>query len=258
MKKYEPIIKNNLGEKLDTWVEEPIGDVKASVVMVHGFGTSKHETAEYFDDISLALTNHNFRVVRFDLSGYGNSEGREEDACYSKHVLDLKCILNWVKSNFKSPIYIFAQSMGCWVTSLANPDGISKTIMTGVPNSNPEIVVTRVKDRFGSRPGAILNLDGVSLLPRSTGKIQKIGSQFWLDIKNIKPAKIVEDYSKKTELLIVHWESDEIIGKDYLDEYDKISSLKSIWLPGDHSVTKPSDRQNFIQKMLSFYGDSKQ
>lgn len=255
MNNTEPIIRNTYNEKLDTWVEEPIGKVKATVVMVHGFGTSKHETAGYFDDISQALTNDNFRVVRFDLSGYGNSEGEQEDACYSKHVLDLNCVINWVKSNYPSPIYIFAQSMGCWVTALANPDGITKTIMTGVPNSNPEIVVTRVKDRFGSRPGAILNLDGVSLLPRSTGKIQKIGSQFWLDIKNIKPAKIVKDYSKKTELLIVHWESDEIIGKDYLDEYDRIATLKSMWLPGDHSVTNILDRQNFISEMLKFFNN---
>jgi len=94
MKKYEPIIKNNIGEKLDTWVEESIGNVKATIVMVHGFGTSKHETARYFDDISQALTGDNFRVVRFDLSGYGNSEGREEDACYSKHILDLKSVLD--------------------------------------------------------------------------------------------------------------------------------------------------------------------
>jgi len=145
--------------------------------------------------------------------------------------------------------------MGCWVTALANPNGIVKTIMTGVPNSNPEIVVERVKERFGSRPGAVLNLDGISLLPRSTGKIQKIGSQFWLDIKNIKPAKIVEDYSKKTELMIVHWESDEIIGKDYLDEYDRIRTLKSVYLPGDHSVTKQEDRKHFIEGMLDFYNN---
>lgn len=256
MNKSEPVIKNLYNEKLDTWVEEPAGVVKATVVMVHGFGTSKHETAGYFDDISTALTNDNFRVVRFDLSGYGNSEGREENACYSKHIVDLKCVVDWVKSNFQSPIYIFAQSMGCWVTALANPDSITKTIMTGVPNSNPEIVIKRVKERFGSRSGAILNLDGISLLPRSTGKIQKIGSQFWLDIKNIEPTKIVADYSKKTKLLIIHWESDEIIGKDYLDEYDNITTLKSMWLPGDHSVTNQGDRGNFIKKMLMFYNQS--
>ena len=246
MNKAEPVITNKYGEKLDTWVEELTGAIKATVVMVHGFGTSKHETAGYFDDISSALVEDNFRVVRFDLSGYGNSQGREEDACYSKHVLDLQTILTWVKSNYKTPLFIFAQSMGCWVTALANPDGITKTIMTGTPNTYTDIVITRVKERFGSRPGAVLDMDGISLLPRSTGKIQKIGSQFWLDIKNLKPAEIVAEFSKKTQLLVVHWESDEIIGKDYLDEYDQISTLKSIWLPGDHCVTKTEDLQNFI------------
>lgn len=253
MNKTEPVITNNSGEKLDTWVEESSTSIKATVVMVHGFGTSKHETAGYFDDISEALVNDNYRVVRFDLSGYGNSQGREEDACYSKHVHDLHSVLDWVKSNYQAPVYIFAQSMGCWVTALSTPDGITKTIMTGTPNTNTDVVITRVKERFGSRPGAVLEMDGVSLLPRSTGKIQKIGSQFWIDIKNLQPVKIVSDYSIKTKLMVVHWESDEIIGKDYLDGYDQIPTLTSVWLPGDHSVTNKDDRQNFIKKMLEFY-----
>lgn len=125
--------------------------------------------------------------------------------------------------------------------------------MTGTPNTNTDVVITRVKERFGSRPGAVLDIHGVSLLPRSTGKIQKIGSQFWIDIKNLQPVKIISDYSKKTKLMIVHWERDEIIGKDYLDEYDQIPTLTSVWLPGDHSVTNKDDRQNFIKKMLEFY-----
>lgn len=253
MSKTEPVITNNSGEKLDTWIEESSESIKATVVMVHGFGTSKHETAGYFDDVSEALVNDNYRVVRFDLSGYGNSQGLEEDACYTKHVCDVHAVIDWVKSNYKTPVYIFAQSMGCWVTALANPDGIMKTIMTGTPNTNTDVVIARVKERFGSRPGATLDMDGISLLPRSTGKIQKIGSQFWIDIKNLQPVKIVSDYSKKTKLMIIHWESDEIIGKDYLDEYDQIPTLTSVWLPGDHSVTNKDDRQNFIKKMLEFY-----
>jgi len=64
---------------------------------------------------------------------------------------------------------------------------------------------------------------------------------------------MVSTYSKKTTLLIVHWENDEIIGNDYLEEYDSIPTLKSIWLHGDHSATTPDDSKNFIQHMLKFF-----
>lgn len=255
MKKIEPVIKNKFSEKLDTWVEIPDGIVKANVVMVHGFGTSKHETAHYFDDISIALINSNFRVIRFDLSGYGNSEGKQEDACYSKHIGDLSCIVEYVKKEFVEPIYIFAQSMGCFVTALAAPSGITKTLMTGLPNTDPQIIIDRVSARFGSRPGAILNYDGISLLPRSTGQVQKIGSSFWRDLRSLKPAQTIKKYSKTTNLLIIHWNNDEILGTDYLEEYDKLPTLTAKWLPGDHAVTKKEDRDNLIQIMLDFYNN---
>jgi len=253
MLKLEQTIINKFGEKLDTWIESGEGEIKANVIMVHGFGTSKHETAGYFDDISNVLVNDNFRVIRFDFSGYGNSEGKQEEVCYSKQILDLQAIHDYVSSTFSESIYMFSQSMGTWVTALYSPNNIIKTIFTGIPNSNTQVVIDRVVERFGTRPGAKLNMEGVSLLPRSTGKIQKIGNCFWDDIKKLDPVKIVTKYSQKTNLLLVHWESDEIIGRDYLAEYDSIPTLKNIWLPGDHSVTNSQDRQNFIKIMLEFY-----
>lgn len=253
MKKIEPIINNKFGEKLDTWVENPDGLVKANIIMVHGFGTNKHETAKYFDDISSALVDSNFRVIRFDLSGYGNSEGKQEEACYSKHTGDLSCIIDYVKTEFAEPVYIFAQSMGCFVTALTAPAGISKTLMTGIPNSDPQIIIDRVSERFGTRPGATLDYESISLLPRSTGKIQKIGPNFWRDIRDLKPIEAIEKYSKSTNLLIIHWNNDEILGTDRLEEYDKLPTVTAKWLSGDHSVTKKEDRDNLIKVMLDFF-----
>lgn len=255
MQKLEPVIKNMYGEKLDTWVETPDGSIKATVILVHGFGTSKHETAGYFDDIAAALIKDDFRVVRFDFSGYGKSEGKQEEVCYSKQVGDLKSVLTYAKDNFTEGVYLFSQSMGTWVTALCSTDNIAKSIFTGIPNTNTQIIIDRFVERFSTRPGANFNLNGISLLPRSTGKIQKIGSCFWDDIRNLDPVATVTKYSQKTKLLLVHWENDEIIGRDYLSEYDAIPTLKSLWLPGDHSVTNPEDRKHFIKVMLDFYND---
>lgn len=253
MKKLEPTIKNVSGEKLDTWVEIPDGSIKATVIIVHGFGTDKHETAGYFDDISKSLVDDNFRVIRFDFSGYGQSDGRQEDACYSKHIGDLNAVIEYAKSNFADPLYLFAQSMGCFITALASPTGIAKTLMTGIPNSNTQYIIDLFVKRFGSRVGAKLDFNRISELPRSTGKIQKLGKKFWQDIRNLSPLDTVRDYSLKTELLIIHWHQDEIIGKQYVDEYDKIPTLTARWLSGNHSVTNPVDRKNFIQVMLKFF-----
>ena len=249
-----PIIKNNNNEKIDTLVEwDDSKTIKANVIMVHGLGTDKNETANYFVDVSHALVADSYRVIRFDLSGYGASEGHQRDACYSKHVGDLFAVHTYTKKHYSEPIYIFAQSMGCFVTALANIDGIKKTIMTGLPNADTKIIIDRVSARFGSRPGAVLDYKGISLQPRSTGAIQEIGPRFWEDIRNLNPVKTVGEFAKKTKLLVVSWEQDEILGTDALDQYDTIPELEHIWLPGDHSVKDANDRQNFIHKMLAFY-----
>jgi hypothetical protein len=253
MKKIEPAIKNRLGEKIDTWIESPEGNSKATVIMVHGFGTNKGETAGYFDDISKALVSDQFRVARFDFSGYGKSEGRQEDTCYSKQVDDLRSVWEFVTSEYEEPIYIFAQSMGCWVTSITSLDGIGKTLMTGIPNADTQIMIDRFIERFGNRPGAKLNFEGISELPRSTGEIQKIGSKFWQEIREFNPVVSIANYAKKTNLLIIHWLEDEIIGIETLEEYDAIPTVKSKWLHGNHSVSKTDDRKNFISVMLDFY-----
>lgn len=255
MNKLKPIIKNKFGEKLDTWVEVPDGEIKANVIMVHGFGTSKHETAGYFNDLAAALVANNFRVIRFDLSGYGNSEGREEDACYSKHLHDVLVVTDYVKANFSEPLYFLSQSMGTWITALAMPKDVEKSVFTGIPNSNTQIVLDRFVERFGSRPGAKLDMEGISLLPRSTGKVQKLGKCFWDDIKALNPINAVKNYAKTTNLLIIHWDNDEIIGKDFLAEYDQLDGVKSLWMPGNHSVSNPSDRANFIKVLLDFFNN---
>ncbi len=254
MNNLSPIILNSNNEKIDTLIEwDDSKTINANVIMVHGLGTDKNETANYFVDVSQALVADSYRVIRFDLTGYGASEGLQRDACYSKHVGDLFAVHTYTKKQYSEPIYIFAQSMGCFVTALANIDGIKKTIMTGLPNADTDLIIERVSARFGSRPGAVLNYDGISLLPRSTGKVQEIGPQFWEDIRKLNPVKTVGEFAKKTKLLAVSWEQDEILGTDSLDQYDAIPELEHVWLPGDHSVKKVNDRQNFIKKMFEFY-----
>ena len=94
-----PSIYNSHHEKLDSLVE---GDEKSSVtiVMVHGLGTDKHETAGLFDDIATALIDK-YRVLRFDFSGFGKSEGKTEEFDYHKHADDLKAVLEYVKQTYK-------------------------------------------------------------------------------------------------------------------------------------------------------------
>ncbi len=244
-------IKNKEKELLDVLVEGP-DNPRATIIFVHGFATDKHETASYFDDLSAAFSGE-FRIVRFDFSGCGKSEGKLEKKDYQKWGEDLQAVIDYVNRIYKENTYILAQSMGCFVTSLLAPKGIEKTAFTGIPNSNPEYIIESLFKRFASRPGGKLDLGGISIFPRSSGAIQKIGPSFWKVLKGFKPAEAVKDFSAKTNLLIVHPKQDEVVGDKYLEEYSTIENVKVIWIDGDHSFKKPEEREALIKEIKKFF-----
>jgi putative redox protein len=245
-------INNLTGEKLDVLIEGNL-QAKTTVIFVHGFAVDKHETAGYFDDLVIVFGN-NYRIIRFDFSGCGESEGNLEEKDYEKWADDLKIVVDYVKKTYKGSLYIFAQSMGCFVIALANPTGIKKTIFTGIPNNNTQLIIDRISKRFLSRPGGSINYEGISYFPRSTGKVQEIGPTFWKVLKDFNPYKTVEKYSKKTNLFIIHPKQDEIVGSEFLEEYSMIPKIRIEWIDGDHSFTKKEDRENLIVKIKDFFG----
>ena len=243
-------IENRQGEKIDTLIE---GNEKAktTVIFVHGFGTDKNETENLFIDIASALKDK-FRVVRFDLSGYGKSEGKQEEASYNKHAEDLKSVFDWVKKKFGRKIYILAMSMGCFVTAIASPR-VVKVILLSIPNHNMETVYHRVKQRFFSREGSVFNEKGISLLKRSTGKIQKFGPSFWKIMRSIRPLDLINNLTQKTKLLIIHPLQDEIVGNEFIDEYRQIPKVKYIEMNGNHSFKKKGDREEVIRIIVNYF-----
>jgi pimeloyl-ACP methyl ester carboxylesterase len=244
-------IINKYNEKLDTLVE---GDVNSDITIVfaHGFGTDKHENFEFFDDLAAALKN-DYRIVRFDFSGYGKSEGKDEDVTYEKHAADLNSVLEYVKDHFPGKIYILAHSMGTYDTALLSPDGVEKTVFTGIPNDSYTYSYDRLKKRLTTRPGAVFDENGVSLYPRSTGTVQKLGTNFWKSLKSIDPVKLFHEYSLKTKLILFKPLQDEIVGNDGFEGFKKIPTLQYVELNGTHNFKKPEDREVLIKKIIEFF-----
>lgn len=245
-------ISNQQNELLDIWVEGNENS-EMTVIFVHGFAVDKHETQGFFDDLAKELSE-NFRIIRFDFSGCGESQGNLEEKDYEKWSEDLKSVVDFVKKNYKGSLNILAQSMGCFITALANPTGVKKTIFTGIPNNNTQFIIDKISQRMLSRPGGKINYEGISYFPRSTGKVQKIGPSFWKVLKDFNPYRTVEKFSKKTKLIIFHPKQDEIVGSEFLEEYSMIPKIKIEWVEGDHSFTKKEDRENLIVKIKDFFG----
>ena len=239
-------ITNTHGEKLDAVVEGADGDL--TVVMAHGLGTTKDENARLFIDISDHFAKV-ARFVRFDFSGYGQSEGREEDMDLNKMADDLASVLTWVRKHFSGRVMIFAHSLGSLVVRVLAPDDVERIILTSINSPDSQAHVASTIQRIQSRQGGVVNEHGITLYPRLDGTIQKIGSQHWKVLRSINPLKLAEELSKKTDLIIIKGKQD---NPEVAKPYQDIPTLTYLEIEGDHNFTSPESRQQLLA-VLSKY-----
>lgn len=85
------VMVNEANEKLCVEVFAP-ECVKATIVFCHGItGCRKGRTMadDYLQVLARKLMGHNYKVVLFDFSGHGESEGNDYDVCLSKSTDEL-------------------------------------------------------------------------------------------------------------------------------------------------------------------------
>jgi pimeloyl-ACP methyl ester carboxylesterase len=238
-------LKNQYGENLDLIVEGNQNS-DTTVVFVHGLGTDKNEEG-LFVDISKSLP---YRIIRFDLSGYGKSDGKQEDANLQKHAKDIESVIDYAKK-FNGRINIIAHSMGTFATLLLSPNGIAKTFLLCPPSSDTCRSIEATKKRILSRSGTV-NETGISIYPRSNGQVQIIGPMFWKALREFNPIISMKAYSMKNDLFVFGALHDEVISKETVTSYKQIPNLKYIELEGDHNFTKPEDRAALLSKIIIF------
>lgn len=109
---------NHRNEKLSGTLHRPKNDdVKANgfgFVLGHCFTCSRH--TRILIDLSNALTDIGFCVLRFDFSGNGQSEGRFEDSTYTKQIDEMTAAIDFMKKNEAEHVLIGGHSMGGMVS----------------------------------------------------------------------------------------------------------------------------------------------
>lgn len=113
--------------QLTGWIYGAEND-EALVVMAHGLGS----TAESYLHITLWFVQQGYRVLTYDATGSGLSEGKDTRGM-SQSVLDLDAALDWVESNEELnelPVLLFGHSWGGYATAriLAYDHDITATV----------------------------------------------------------------------------------------------------------------------------------
>lgn len=257
MKNRKLNIENKKGVKLQAYLELPANQKPDYyAVFAHCFTCSSSLNA--VRNISRALTNYGFGVVRFDFTGLGRSEGEFADSHFSANVNDLLAVSSYLEDNFKAPSLLVGHSLGgAAVLVAASKLPYVKAMATiGAPAT-----VSHVKHLFSH---------GINELKEGELTEINIGGRPF----NINP-EFVEDFDKtdlpsivrqlRKPLLILHSPIDTIVGiKNAEQIYHNAHHPKSfITLDNaDHLLSNPND-SNYAGRVIGtwvqryFDGNSK-
>ncbi len=104
-------IENRKGHKLHTLLELPLQKKpKAYAIFAHCFTCSSSLNA--VRNISRALTDYGFAVVRFDFTGLGRSEGSFAESHFGANVEDLLDVHQYIKETYQAPSLLIGHSLG--------------------------------------------------------------------------------------------------------------------------------------------------
>ena len=87
---------NLSGEKLAGTLHSPSEDCRCGVILGHCFTCSRH--TRVLRDISDGLVDAGFKVLRFDFSGNGQSEGDFSESLYSKQIAEMKTAASYMSA----------------------------------------------------------------------------------------------------------------------------------------------------------------
>lgn len=203
MKSTKLKILNNKGVVLQAHLELPASQKpNRFAVFAHCFTCSSSLSA--VRNISRALTNYGFGVVRFDFTGLGRSEGEFADSYFSANVEDLIAVSNYMNIHYKAPELLVGHSLGgAAVLSAASKLKTVKAVATiGAPAT-----VSHVKHLFSHSIDKIRENETTEV--NIGGRPFKIDKEFIADFDKIDLPAIVKNLRKP--LLIMHSPIDSVV-----------------------------------------------
>lgn len=250
MEKKPHKITNPQGDQLDVLLSgNNLSEI--AVVFVHGFGSNKNENFHLFTDIAASLEDA-FNIIQFDFSGYGKSEGKQEDVSLDKMKTDLQAIVEYAKRTHLS-VFMVAHSMGTFAVSALRSLGIERIVFTSPPNPNTEVLIKNMQARIGKKNE--VNEEGLTVYERTSGETQLIGPAFWTTIRVFNPIRSTKMLALTSAVAIFDPQNDEVVkdkNDDHWEAYRKLG-IQYNSVPGDHNFTKAEDRNHLIKEINAFF-----
>lgn len=236
MKNTRLNITNNKGLKLQAYLELPANQKpNRYVIFAHCFTCTSSLSA--VKNVSRALTNYGFGVVRFDFTGLGKSEGKFAESHFSANIDDLISVSDFMKSQYKAPSLLVGHSLGgaAVISAASQLENIKAVATIGAPST-----VSHVTHLFSHGIEEVKQKGEVEI--NIGGRPFKINQEFVEDFGKTELPEIVKNLRKP--LLIMHSPIDAIVGiKNAEQLYHNAHHPKSFVTldNADHLLSNPQD-----------------
>jgi hypothetical protein len=199
------------------------------IIFSHGFGVRK-DSRGLFDAVAEELKKEEgIDCILFDYSTIDEKKNIITVEPFSKQVAVLQKVIEDAQTKKPDAIIdIIAHSQGCTVAALLNPEGIRKSIFCA-PFFHTDI--EKIRSRYLKFSQSELNFDGVSKRLRRDGSTTIIPPEYWKERFDINLFKIYNSFAKKTNLIIISANQDEIINEI---DYSLLKNCRLINLEGKH------------------------
>lgn len=193
------------------------------IIFAHGFGV-RADGRGIFTDIAHAMPEIN--CITFDFNTL-DSDGNTTVTPLDRQVKILQSHIDQAEEGAT----LICHSQGCIVASLANLDKVGQVIFLAPP---AEISIERFMKKFGRREGSVMNLDGLSSIPRSDGSTTYIPKEYVDSIKSIDVPSLYKKVAQNHKLTIVRATKDNILDET---NFDYLENVKTIDIKADHDFT---------------------
>ncbi len=233
------------GVKLDGLLRKPPGDGPfPAVIFVSGLGMTLHEWKGSFDEIAGRLNDIGILTLQFQFDIF-KPDGSERELPLEERARQFKDALNWLLTRPEvdtKRIGIVAQSFGVptiLCLKRSHPAWQGKTFIESVVFVSGAYFPEKSIRRVYEERGVMINLEGDTTLPRSSGERTTVGKEFWPSLASFDPIKQVRKLTQP--VLMIHGDQDAKVStaeaqQVYAAIQSKQKKLK-IFKNGDHGIT---------------------
>lgn len=228
--------QNRNGATLSGVIHEPrTGAVVACALFAHCFTCTKNSKAAV--RIAEALADQGIKVLRFDFTGLGQSEGDFSNTHFSSNVDDLIDAANYLDSRGEPPALLVGHSLGgTAVLAAAHEIESALAVATIGSPADASHVLNLIKDGLEQ-----IESDGQATV-QLAGRSFNIKKDF---VEDVRTQSVCENIGKlRKALLVMHSPIDELVGIDQAAMiYTQAKHPKSFVSldNADHLLTKDRD-----------------